>query len=128
MVTRARASIFKPRYPVDMASTALLSALVAFSKPRGFKSAAKSPAWLSAMQEEIDALHDNHTWDLVPRPPDVNIVGSKWVFCTKFHSDGSIKRHKTHLVAQGFTQVLGSDFHHTFSPVVKASMFASFWH
>lgn len=121
MQTRAKFGIFKPHYPANLASTTLLSALTATSEPRGFKSASKSPVWVSAMQEEIDALRSNATWDLVPRPPNANIVGSKWVFRTKYHADGSIERHKARLVAQGFTQVPGSDFHHTFSPVVKAS-------
>lgn len=119
MTTRAKASIFKPRYPIDLTTTPLLTALAATVDPRGFKSAIKSPHWLAAMQEEIDALHSNHTWELVPAPPNTNIVGSKWVFRTKYRSDGSIERYKTRLVAQGFTQVPGSDFHHTFSPVVK---------
>lgn len=55
------------------------------------------------MQEEIDALHSNHTWELVPPPPNTNIVGSKWVFHMKYHSDGSIEQYKARLVAQGFT-------------------------
>lgn len=80
MVTRAKAGIFKPHYPVDLASTALLSALASSSEPRGFKSATKHPHWLSAMQEEMDALRANQTWDLVPCPSDTNIVGSKWVY------------------------------------------------
>lgn len=74
------------------------------------------------MKEEIDALHANRTWDLVPPPPNTNIVGSKWVFRTKYKFDGSIERYKARLVAQSFTQIPGSDFHHTFSPVVKAAM------
>lgn len=72
------------------------------------------------MQEEIDALRENN-WDLVPRPSGTNIVGSKWVFSTKFRSDGTIERHKARLVAQGFTQVPGADFHHTFSPFAKSA-------
>lgn len=121
MFTRAKAGVFKPKYPVNLATNALLTALSVTPEPRGFKSAMKFPHWLAAMQEEIDALHSNTTWDLVPPPSGVNIVGSKWVFRTKYHSDGSIERYKARLVAQGFTQVPGADFQHTFSPVVKAT-------
>lgn len=62
MVTRSKAGIFKPRNLVDLASTALLSALTSTSELRGFKSAIKHPKCLSAMQEEIDALRVNDTW------------------------------------------------------------------
>ncbi|CAM8970236.1 unnamed protein product [Rhodiola kirilowii] len=73
------------------------------------------------MDEDMAALRRQHTWDLVPRPPNANIVGSKWVFRLKYFSDGSIDRHKARLVAQGFSQIPGFDFDHTFSPVVKAA-------
>ncbi|WKA11964.1 hypothetical protein VitviT2T_029410 [Vitis vinifera] len=71
------------------------------------------------MQEEIKALIQNRTWDLVPRPPTANIVGSKWVFKTKLKEDGTIYGYKARLVAQGFSQIPGLDFGETFSPVIK---------
>ena len=37
----------------------------------------------------------------------------------KENTDGSINRFKTRLVAKGFHQVHGFDFHETFSPVIK---------
>ena len=40
-------------------------------------------------------------------------------FRTKRHSDGSVDRHKARLVAKGFHQLLGIDYHDTFSLVVK---------
>lgn len=49
MITRARAEVFKSYYPIDLTSTALFSALVASSEPRDFKSAVKSPVWLTAI-------------------------------------------------------------------------------
>lgn len=86
-----------------------------------FKSNAKYPEWLAVMKKKIDALHSNQTWDLVPRTPDTNVVSSKWVFQTKYHSDGSVEHLKARLITQGFTQISGVDFGHTFSLGVQAS-------
>ncbi|KAI3785937.1 hypothetical protein L1987_45063 [Smallanthus sonchifolius] len=124
MTTRAKAGIFKSKHQADFASLNMYALHVALSsktEPRGFKSAAKDPKWMAAMVDEIEALQQNHTWTLVPRPSSSNIVGSKWVFRIKYHSDGTIERYKARLVAQGFTQIPGLDYSHTFSPVVKAS-------
>lgn len=90
-------------------------------EPCGFKSAAKNPQWLFAKEAEMTALRSNNTWDLVPRPSQANVVGSKWVYHTKYHSGGSIQRLKARLVAQGCTQLPGIDYMYTFSPVVKAT-------
>ncbi|KAJ0781817.1 putative RNA-directed DNA polymerase [Helianthus annuus] len=124
MMTRAKSGIFKPKHQANLASLSshpLHVALTASTEPRGYKSAAKNPKWIAAMHEEIDALKYNNTWTLVPRPSDTNVVGSKWVYRIKYHSDGSIERYKARLVAQGYTQIPGLDYSHTFSPVVKAS-------
>jgi len=56
---------------------------------------------------------------LVPAPPNVNLVGRKWVFKLKLNSDGSISRYKARLVAKGFHQQAGIDYHETFSLVIK---------
>ncbi|GJZ86599.1 retrovirus-related pol polyprotein from transposon RE1 [Tanacetum coccineum] len=77
---------------------------------------------MAAMRDEMEALKQNYTWTLVPRPSASNIVGSKWVYRTKYHADGSVERFKARLVAQGFTQIPGLDYSYTFSPVVKASI------
>ena len=82
-ITRAKSRIFKTRHPVHLSfvqSTPLIHALLATPEPKGFKSAAKNPAWLAAMDDEMKALQINHTWDLVHRPSNANIVSSKWVF------------------------------------------------
>jgi hypothetical protein len=90
-----------------------------FAAPSSHREALEEPAWSSAMADEFAALTQTGTWKLVPRPPGVNIVGSKWIFKTKHRPDGSIDKHKARLVARGFTQQHGIDYGDTFSPVVK---------
>lgn len=102
MVTRGQVGPFNPKLFPDFVSysvTPLLHALLTTAEPKSFKSAIKQPAWLAAMIEEIAALRQNNTWLLVPRPVNTNIVGSKWIFRTKYLSDGSVERFKAHLVA-----------------------------
>jgi hypothetical protein len=49
----------------------------------------------------------------------VNVVGTKWVFKNKYGEDGEIVRNKTHLIAQGYSQIEGLDFGETFAPVAR---------
>ncbi|KAL9996132.1 putative RNA-directed DNA polymerase [Helianthus debilis subsp. tardiflorus] len=88
-------------------------------EPRNFYEASKDPNWVSAMNEEIEALHRNDTWDLVELPPGRSVIGCKWVYKIKYKSTGEIERFKARLVAKGFSQKQGIDFDETFSPVVK---------
>ena len=74
------------------------------------------------MEEEIDALKQNETWDLVPKLKDVKPISCKWVYKIKSRPDGSIERYKAHLVARGFSQKYGLDYEETFSPVAKITM------
>ena len=55
----------------------------------------------------------------MPRPKNVNVIGSKWIFRTKFKEYGSVERHKARLVAQGYSQIEGLDFKETCNPVIK---------
>ncbi|GJS99576.1 retrovirus-related pol polyprotein from transposon RE1 [Tanacetum coccineum] len=125
MVTRSKNGIVKTRHFADrlhVTKSIIHHSLFVSKEPKGFKSAAKDPKWFAAMRDEINALKLNATWDLVPHPNKSNIVGSKWVFRTKFLADGTIHKFKACHVAQGFTQVLGIDSSTTtFSPFVKAS-------
>jgi hypothetical protein len=64
-------------------------------------------------------LIDNVTWHLIPRPLGTNIVTGKWILTHKYHSDGTLARHKARWVARGNNQEAGIDYDETFSPVVK---------
>lgn len=106
MVTRSKNGIFKPTHVSDFATLQhkpLHIALFANKEPRGFKPAIKDPNWFYGMREEMEASSSSNTWVLVPRPIGSNIVGSKWVFRTKYLADGSVYRYKAQLVAQAFT-------------------------
>jgi histone deacetylase 1/2 len=89
------------------------------AEPGSLNVALSSPHWKAAMDQEIDALHHNGTWSLVPLVRNHNIIDCKWVCKVKHKSDGSIDRYKARLVAKGFHQRYGIDYEETFSPVVK---------
>jgi hypothetical protein len=40
------------------------------------------------MEEELNHIEKNETWELVPRPKDKNVIGTKWVFINKIKEDG----------------------------------------
>ena len=81
--------------------------------------ALSSSSWRRAMEEELQALAQDHTWDLVPLPQGKHVVGNRWVYAVKEHSDGLLERYKARMVAKGFTQKYGIDCQETFAPVAK---------
>ena len=68
----------------------------------------------------MGALSKNDTWILVPPSAKYDLIGNKWVFRVKRHPDGTVHKYKVRLVAKGFHQQPGIDFHETFSHVIKA--------
>lgn len=76
--------------------------------------------WRKATQEEYDALMKNETWELVPRPEGRKVTRCKWVFKLKRGGNGEVTRYKARLVAQGFTQQYGIDYHETWAPTMSA--------
>ncbi|KAK2366753.1 putative mitochondrial protein [Trifolium repens] len=89
------------------------------TEPKTYNQAAKHACWQQAMDQEILALEQNHTWKLTDLPHGKHPIGCKWIYKVKYKSDGSIERYKARLVAKGFTQQEGLDYFDTFSLVVK---------
>ena len=73
-------------------------------QPQAFSQAVQDPLWRAAMDSEIQALENNHTWDVTTLPPSKLPIGCKWVYKVKFNPDGSVERYKARLVAKGYTQ------------------------
>ena len=71
------------------------------------------------MVDEIAALHSTDTWDLVVLPFGKFTVGCCWVYTVKVGPDGQVDRLKPRLVTKGYTQVYGSDYGDTLSPVAN---------
>ena len=70
------------------------------------------------MDEEMDSLVRNQTWDLVKFPAGKRVLQNNWVYRLK-EKNGGKKRYKARLVVKGFAQKKGIDYDEIFSPVVK---------
>ncbi|XP_074347626.1 uncharacterized protein LOC141686490 [Apium graveolens] len=96
-------------------------------EPQYFYQAITQPQWMEAMQIELTALEQNNTWILVPLPPGKKTIGCKWVYKVKYRSNGEIECYKAHLVAKGYIQSEGIDYHDTFSPFAKMVTIRTFF-
>ena len=69
--------------------------------------------------EEIRALDDQGTWNLVQLPVGKKAIECRWVFAIKVNQDGSVAQLKAQLVAKGYPQTYGVNYFDTFSPIAK---------
>jgi hypothetical protein len=67
-------------------------------EPKKIDEALKNVDWVNAMHEELNNFKRNQVWELVERPKDYNVIGTKWVFRNK-QDDGIVVRNKARLVA-----------------------------
>ena len=71
------------------------------------------------MEEELSQIKKNDTWEIVPRPKDKNVIGTKWVFRNKLVENGQVTRNKAKLVCKGYAQIEGIDFEETYAPMAR---------
>jgi hypothetical protein len=94
-------------------------ALLSTIEPNYFEDASKDEFWNKNMDEELDQIEKNDTWELVPRPKNKNVIDTKWVFRNKLNEDGQVTRNKARLVCKGYARIEGIDFEEAFSLVAR---------
>ena len=77
--------------------------------------------WEQGMNEEMESLVRNQTWDLVDFPTGKRSLQNKWVYRLK-EEEGGKKRYNARLVVKGFVQKKGIYFDKIFSHVVKMTL------
>ena len=76
--------------------------LVSVEEPPMFTLAKHDSNWRWAILEEMKAIKENKTWELVDPPLGCRLISLKWVYKVKRDELGAIVKHKTCLVARGF--------------------------
>ena len=76
-------------------------------EPKNAKEALNDDHWIISMQEELNLFERSKVWNLVPRPNDHFIIGTKWIFRNKMDEHSNIVRNKARLVAQGIVKKIG---------------------
>ena len=99
--------------------------------PKTFAGAVNGPykeQWERAMHEEMEEIWSQNTYKLVPCPPGVKPIGSRWLYKIKWKHDPyaespdmayEILRWKARLIAQGYNQIKGIDYKESYSYTVS---------
>ena len=82
-------------------------ALISLIEPKNINEAIIDEHWIIAMQEELNQFERNQVQELVDRPNDHPIIGTKWVFRNKLDEHGIVIRNKARLVAKRYNQEEG---------------------
>ena len=71
------------------------------------------------MQQEMDVVKQNRTWELADLPAGHRAITLKWVYKLKKDEAGAVIKHKARLVARGFVQQEGVNFNDAFAPIAR---------
>jgi hypothetical protein len=88
-------------------------------EPASFNEAKTEQGWRNAMDEEMQSIVENGTWELKELPPGHRAIGLKWVYKLKKDAQGAVVKRKARLVAKGYVQRQGVDFEDVFALVAR---------
>ena len=74
--------------------------------------------WLAALKLEHESMERHKVWVVVQLPAGKKAMPSKLVFKEKLDVDGNVAIFKVRLVAMGFHQREGVDYHETYAPTL----------
>ena len=112
----------QPKHLEDYAYYNVDSCYKVSNVPTTFNDAMKSDEadlWHQAMEDEMDSLETNETFDIVKLPDGKKVVGGRWVYSIKPKPDGEL--YKARYVAKGYSQMYGIDYFETFAPTTRMS-------
>lgn len=96
-----------------------LALFTTISDPVCFEDANKELRWRRAMDQEMEAIKKNETWELCSLPKGAKAIGVKWIYKTKLNAHGEVDKCKERLVAKGYAQEYGIDYTEVFAPVAR---------
>ena len=70
------------------------STIVSLVEHTSYQEASTDPLWKQGINDELQALEKTYTWDYINLPPGKRLIGCKWIYKIKTHSDGTIERYK----------------------------------
>ena len=71
---------------------AYMTHLAEVREPESYAEATNDANLRAGMEEEMRALAENDTWDLVDAPKGVKPIGCRWVYKGKYNINGSVNR------------------------------------
>jgi hypothetical protein len=77
--------------------------------------------WINAIDKEVDNMKSYKVWDVINRTTLDKPLSCTWVFKIKPEASNQKEEHKAQLCVQGFNELFGRDYNHTYAPTGKLS-------
>ena len=107
---RSLRDLYNDTEPIEMMEDYTLFFLLAEYDSVSYNEAAQEDKWRKAMDDEIESIRRNDTWELTTLPEGHKPIEIKWAYKTKTNQDGKVEKYKARLVAKDYSQQEGIDY------------------